>query len=170
MSNSLQPCGKAHRLLCPWDSPGKNTEVGCYAFLQGIFFTQGLSLILLHLLHWQAGSLLVESSEMPNFMFVSSKTLPVNDNMGPKHSLGKMDERLCLCKSSDVTGANLSTIRQGPWVLLNGSALPWSCFGLFFCSRLKLVKAVKSCARVIYKKETWCVSCCPSPARVERIL
>ena len=32
------------RLLCPWDSPGKNTAVGCYALLQGIFLTQGLNL------------------------------------------------------------------------------------------------------------------------------
>ena len=23
------------RLLCPWDSPGKNTGVGCHALLQG---------------------------------------------------------------------------------------------------------------------------------------
>ena len=29
------------RLLCPWDLPGKNTGVGCHAFLQGIFPTQG---------------------------------------------------------------------------------------------------------------------------------
>ena len=29
------------RLLCPWDSPGKNTGVGCHAFLQGIFLIQG---------------------------------------------------------------------------------------------------------------------------------
>ena len=42
------------RLLCPWDSPGKNTGVGCHALLQGIFLTQGLNL---HLLHWQMGSL-----------------------------------------------------------------------------------------------------------------
>ena len=26
---------------CPWDSPGKNTGVGCHALLQGIFPTQG---------------------------------------------------------------------------------------------------------------------------------
>ena len=45
------------RLLCPWDSPGKNTGVGCYALLQGIFLTQGSNPHLLHLLHWQAGSL-----------------------------------------------------------------------------------------------------------------
>ena len=29
------------RLLCPWNSPGKNTGVGCHALLQGIFPTQG---------------------------------------------------------------------------------------------------------------------------------
>ena len=27
------------RLLCPWDSPGKNTGVGCHFLLQGIFLT-----------------------------------------------------------------------------------------------------------------------------------
>ena len=26
-----------HGLLCPWDSPGKNTAVGCHLLLQGIF-------------------------------------------------------------------------------------------------------------------------------------
>ena len=31
------------RLLCPWDSPGKNTGVGCFALLQGIFPMQGLN-------------------------------------------------------------------------------------------------------------------------------
>ena len=29
------------RLLCPWESPGKNTGVGCHFLLQGIFPTQG---------------------------------------------------------------------------------------------------------------------------------
>ena len=50
---------KPIRLLCPWDSPGKNTGVGCHALLQGIFPTQGLNLRFLHLLlcrwvlyHW----------------------------------------------------------------------------------------------------------------------
>ena len=33
----------AHRLLCPWDSPGRNTGVGCHALLQGIFPTQELN-------------------------------------------------------------------------------------------------------------------------------
>ena len=36
------------RLLCPWDSPGKNTGVGCHCLLQEIFLTQGLNPRLLH--------------------------------------------------------------------------------------------------------------------------
>ena len=31
------PWAVAARLLCPWDSPGKNTGVGCHFLLQGIF-------------------------------------------------------------------------------------------------------------------------------------
>ena len=44
----------AHQVpLCPWYSPGKNTGVGCHAFLQGIFRIHGMNLCLLCLLHWQ---------------------------------------------------------------------------------------------------------------------
>ena len=35
-------------LLCPWNSPGKNTRVGGHSLLQGIFMTQGLKPGLLH--------------------------------------------------------------------------------------------------------------------------
>ena len=35
-------------LLCPWNSPGKNTGVGSHSFLQGIFPTHGLNPVLLH--------------------------------------------------------------------------------------------------------------------------
>ena len=48
---TVEPTG----LLCPWDSIGKNTGVGCHFLLQGIFLTQGLNL---GLLHWQADALL----------------------------------------------------------------------------------------------------------------
>ena len=34
--------------LCSWNSPGKNTGVGCCFLLQGIFLTQGSNLGLLH--------------------------------------------------------------------------------------------------------------------------
>ena len=36
---------------CPWDSPGKNTGVGCRALLQRIYLTQEWKLRLLLLLH-----------------------------------------------------------------------------------------------------------------------
>ena len=36
------------RLLCPWDSPGRSTGVGCRALLQGAFPTQGSNPSLLH--------------------------------------------------------------------------------------------------------------------------
>ena len=49
----LQPI----RLFCSWDSPSKNTWLGCHALLQRIFPTQESSLCFLCLLHWQAGSL-----------------------------------------------------------------------------------------------------------------
>ena len=42
------PMDRSTRLLCPWDSPGKNTGVGCHGLLQGIFPTQGSNLDLLH--------------------------------------------------------------------------------------------------------------------------
>ena len=42
VSDSLQPHGlQPARLLCPRDSPGKNTWMGCHFHLQGIFPTQG---------------------------------------------------------------------------------------------------------------------------------
>ena len=42
LSASLQSA----RLLCPWDSPGRDTGVGCHFLLQGIFLTQGSNSLL----------------------------------------------------------------------------------------------------------------------------
>ena len=48
-TDSLQPHGLSPaRLLCPWDFPGKNTGVGCYFLLQGIFPTRESNPYLLH--------------------------------------------------------------------------------------------------------------------------
>ena len=44
LPHGLQPA----RLLCPWDSPGKDTGVGSLSLLQGIFLTQGSNPGLLH--------------------------------------------------------------------------------------------------------------------------
>ena len=45
--HGLQPS----RLLCPWNSPGKNTGAGCHFLLQGIFPTQGSNQGLPHCRH-----------------------------------------------------------------------------------------------------------------------
>ena len=43
MSDSFATPWTVARLLCPWDSPGKNTGVGGHSLLQGILLTQGLN-------------------------------------------------------------------------------------------------------------------------------
>ena len=57
MSNSWEPWTIAASLFCPWDSPGKNTEMGCHFLLWEILPTEGSKPHLFCLLHWQAGSL-----------------------------------------------------------------------------------------------------------------
>ena len=54
VSSSLWPHGLPARLLRPWNSPGKNTGVGCHFLLQGIFPAQGSNSCLRH---WQEDSL-----------------------------------------------------------------------------------------------------------------
>ena len=49
MSDSLTPHGlQPARLLCPWDSPGKNTGKNCQFLLQRIFPDQGSNPCLQH--------------------------------------------------------------------------------------------------------------------------
>ena len=64
------------RLLCPWDSPGKNTGVGCHSLLQRIFPTQESNLHLLYLLHWQAGFLLLALPRKASLVVQMVKNLP----------------------------------------------------------------------------------------------
>ena len=84
--DSLQPHGLwPARLLCPWDSPSKNTRVHCHALLQGIFLTQELNPDLLCLLHWQVGSLPLEPPGSPIYAFSSvqfSRSV-VSDSLQP---------------------------------------------------------------------------------------
>ena len=76
-SMSLVNAGKVNpevyikRILCPWDSPGKNTGVGSHALLQGIFLAQGSNLglpncrqILYHLSHQGSPHIKQETIEM----------------------------------------------------------------------------------------------------------
>ena len=68
----LQPT----RLLCPWDSPGKNTGVEGHFLFQWIFLTQGLNL---HLLHWQVDSL---APVPPGGSDSKGSACNVGDNLG----------------------------------------------------------------------------------------
>ena len=65
-AKSLQSCltlCNPTRLLCSWDSPGRNTGVGCHALLQTIFL--GLSC----LLHCQVCSLPLVPPGKPSFLY-----------------------------------------------------------------------------------------------------
>ena len=71
VSNSLWlPCTVPTRKF-PWNSPGKNTAVGCHSLLQGIFLTQGWNLSLLCLLHWQMDSLSLAPPGKPIHLCIS---------------------------------------------------------------------------------------------------
>ena len=48
MVSCVQPFAVCLALLCPWNSPGKNTGVGSHSLLQRIFLTQGSNLGLLY--------------------------------------------------------------------------------------------------------------------------
>ena len=66
MSDSLWPHGlQSTRLLCPWESPGKNTGVGCHFLLPGIFLTQELNPRL-------------ESPALAGSIFTTSATFPLS--------------------------------------------------------------------------------------------
>ena len=71
VSDSLQLHGlQPTRLLCPRNSPGKNTGVGCHFFLQGIFLMQEQNLgllncrqILYSLIHQASPTISIENSK-----------------------------------------------------------------------------------------------------------
>ena len=77
----LQPA----RLLCSWDSPGKNTGVGSHALLQGISLTQGSNMglphcrqILYSLSHQGSPSNVNVTSLNLNSMLLSGQSLSVH--------------------------------------------------------------------------------------------
>ena len=74
------------QLLCLWDSPGKDTRMGCCVLLQGISLKQESNLCLLYLLHYQAGSLslrAVYDPEIPLLGIYSEKTVFEKDTYAP---------------------------------------------------------------------------------------
>ena len=72
MSNSAPLWTAAHQAPPAWDSPDKNTRVGCHALLQGIFQIQGSNQHLLCLLHWQVRSFTTSTTwEAPLYAYVA---------------------------------------------------------------------------------------------------
>ena len=76
-SHSLRPHGpQPARLLCPWDSAGKNTGVGCPSLLQEIFPTQGSNpCVLCCLLHWQTDSLPLMPPGNPQVILIDQNSV-----------------------------------------------------------------------------------------------
>ena len=80
MSDSLRPNGlQPTRLLFPWDSPGKNTGVGCHVLLQGIFPTQEPNLGLI------AGKFLtIRATREASTVYINTITLMILIYIGGK--------------------------------------------------------------------------------------
>ena len=101
MAYSLWPYGmQPARLLCPWDSPGKNAEVHCPALLQGIFLAQGSSPHLLCLLHWQVGSWpLAPSGRLPHCWYHKHKmsVCPITVDVNLDHQVKVVSARFLHC-------------------------------------------------------------------------
>ena len=98
------------RLLCPWASPSKNTGVGCHFLLQGTFPAQGLNPRLLHLLHWQEGSLPLAPPEKPRTWVIELKG---GDEAGPWSDMTGVLIRRNLDKETGHTRSEDYTVTPG---------------------------------------------------------
>ena len=125
--------------FCLWDSPGKNTGVGCLFLLQGIFPTQGSNLHLLCLPHWRVGSLPLASPGKPMTMMISTLTphWVCRDCILSFYKLHFHDDKTCHCLVISICIAGTATHPQAPPRISGGwvthSSL-WVCSGWFCCS------------------------------------
>ena len=81
-----------------WDSPGKNTGVGCHAFLQGIFLIQGLNPHLLS--HALAGGFFTIITHLPMREMQKAVSIP-GLGKSPGVGNGKSLQYSCLKNSMD---------------------------------------------------------------------
>ena len=94
------------RLLCPWDSPGKNNGVGCCALHQGIFLTQVSNQHLLYLLHWQ-GFFTTGTPGKPKYLNVSMLMLMFSQILVLSHFTGRVNKSRNLSPIIFITQVNL---------------------------------------------------------------
>ena len=99
-------------LLHPWDSPGKNTGVGCHSLLQEIFLTQGLNLglphcrqTLYHLSHQRSLNITLLSPKIAGRLFASTLKGSWSDNLiNGSGSLRDPGEQMWVCLDSRGQG------------------------------------------------------------------
>ena len=101
MSNSVWPYGQQPtRLLCPWDSLGKKTGVGCHfsfsfwsewflsIFSLELFLTPTMCLVFLSLLPFLLEPFIIENNKVSLVPFDSSPWLPVSQVLQSKGEPG----------------------------------------------------------------------------------
>ena len=114
--HGLQPS----RLLCPWDFPGKSTEVGCHCLLQGSISTF-LLIAFLHTFHCFEKAL---SFELPTLL---KKGVPLGRDLGA-HCF-----KVCLSlkQNSWVQASVLGVVTRLYWLCCfrreGFGTFPWWC-------------------------------------------
>ena len=101
--DSLQPHGLwPASLLCPWNSPGKNTGVGCHSLLQTIFPAQGLNPVFCIAGRFFLSSKplgkarLISTCKIPDTLIEGMREILKNLRNQPRnHGLGKGKEQAC---------------------------------------------------------------------------
>ena len=118
LCNPMDCCSRP-RLLCPWDSPGKNTGVGCHALLQGIFLTQGLNPGLLH--HWQTDSLPPHHLESPT----TSDKVPVTQWILFLYIISLHSPLYIKTIKRFLLNVKCAGLKDLPWMLTSTSHVAW---------------------------------------------
>ena len=102
------------RLLCPWDSPAKNIEVGCHFLLQGISLTQWLNK---PLLHWQT-FFNTATWEAQYFNQIKEKDMPGLHNSLPVFPILYAKERPFVWKDFSAEPLNQINNKVEEWTLV----------------------------------------------------
>ena len=123
VSDSLQTYEpQPTRVLCQWESPGKNTGVGYCALLQEIFVTQGSNPLLLCLLHWSVCSLYLNQMFSLNLQILGF--LCFFSNAATAAKLLQLCPALCNPRDGSPPGSHVPGILQArtlQWVAISFS-------------------------------------------------
>ena len=133
VSDSLQPQGlQPARLLCPWDSPGKNTGVGCHFLLQGIFLTLVSNPCLLCLLHLQSDSFPLVPSGKSLKLYTTNLTLKSH----PPNGFGFLHDTIRVWSTRYLPAQKFIKILFSLWVciFLESWSIQMTLYWICLCS------------------------------------